>query len=475
MAGYGRSVAGTVAFEQHMSDQESLMWTLEADPVLRSSFANVTFLDRPVDAGRFRERMRRAIGVVPRLRQRVVETASPGNPSWVDDPLFDLDFQIRSVAVPAPGGDRAVLDLAALVSSDPFDHARPLWQFTLVEGLDGGRGAMIQKLHHSITDGEGGIRLSASFVDLERDATHALASDPGPRPTTDGSGAVDAMRRHVAAGARLPLELTRHAMSATLATVGDPRGAPARAGEALGGARAALRQIAVTEPARSPLWRERSLRRRIEVLRVPLAEAREVGERLGGTVNDWFVTGATGAAGAYHRAVGSPVDELRMAMPVSTRRASGATSTSGANSFTPTRVLVPAGIVDPALRFDAVRSALRVDRGERALGSVSRLVGMLSVLPAPVLTRVARQQVGTVDFTTSNLRGAPFPLYVAGARIEANHPVGPMAGTAFNLTTLSCDGSLDMGCVIDPAAVGDPALLLRCLVEAFAELRDARR
>ncbi len=136
---------------------------------------------------------------------------------------------------------------------------------------------------------------------------------------------------------------------------------------------------------------------------------------------------------------------------------------------------MPAGIVDPVARFDAVRDVLGRNRAEKAVAGVGRLAGLLSVLPTPVLARVARQQVGTVDFTTSNVRGAPFPLYIAGARIEANHPLGPLAGTAFNLTTMSCDGDLDMGCVIDAGAVTEPALLRRCIVAAFEELRSARR
>ena len=82
----------------------------------------------------------------------------------------------------------------------------------------------------------------------------------------------------------------------------------------------------------------------------------------------------------------------------------------------------------------------------------------------------ARQQVQTVDFATSNVRGAPFDLYIAGARIEGNFPIGPMAGTAFNLTTLSFGGHLDMGCVVDSAAIDDPALLRSCLVDAYDEL-----
>src|SRR5687767_5905378 len=125
-----------------MSDTEALMWALEDDPVLRSTFANVTFLDCTPDLQQFRERMLMAIEALPRLRQRVVDPPGIANPEWVDDPFFDLDYHVRRVAAPSPGDDRAVLDLAALASLDPFDRARPLWQFTLVEGLPDGRAAM---------------------------------------------------------------------------------------------------------------------------------------------------------------------------------------------------------------------------------------------------------------------------------------------------------------------------------------------
>jgi len=109
-------------------------------------------------------------------------------------------------------------------------------------------------------------------------------------------------------------------------------------------------------------------------------------------------------------------------------------------------------------------------KGEKAVGLVSSVAGVLAPLPAQVLTRFARQQVGTVDFTTSNVRGAPFDLFIAGAKIEGNYPIGPMAGTAFNLTTLSYAGKLDMGCVCDAAAIDDPDLLMSCLRSSYDEL-----
>jgi diacylglycerol O-acyltransferase / wax synthase len=468
-------------FERTMSDQEALMWALEQDPVLHSTFAQLTLLDRPPDTARFRERMARCTRLVPRLRQRVVDPIGGlGAPEWVDDPLFDLDFHVRHVRVPAPGTLRQLLDLAALLSSDPFDRARPLWQFIVIDGLADGTGALLAKLHHTITDGEGGVRLSAMFVDLERDPGEPPADPeevdpetPPEAPVAEGDGLgrnpVAAVADNLLGGVRGGLDLARRTLTGAGDAVAHPTTVPTRAADAIDASRSLFRQAAVTEPARSPLWGERSLRRRLEVLSISLDDVKRVAKALGGTVNDLFVTGAVGAAGAYHRAKGAPVEALRMAMPVSTRTDRG----SGGNAFAPTRLLVPTGIEDPVERFEAVRELVGVTRGERVLGITGGLATVLGALPSPLLVRLARQQVGTVDFTTSNVRGAPFELYIAGAKVLANHPLGPMAGTAFNLTTLSYKGQLDMGCLVDAAAVDDPALLRRCLVEAYDELLAA--
>jgi hypothetical protein len=91
-------------------------------------------------------------------------------------------------------------------------------------------------------------------------------------------------------------------------------------------------------------------------------------------------------------------------------------------------------------------------------------------LPTSLVTRLARTQAQTVDFATSNVRGAPIAMYVAGAKLLENYPVGPLGGVAFNLTLLSYLGSLDMGVNIDTAAVADPALLHTCLAGAFDDL-----
>src|SRR5688572_28585442 len=95
--------------DRRMSDVEALMWNLEKDPALASSFANVTILDRPPDVDRLKEKLAHAIKVVPRLRQRVVPAFGRlAPPEWQDDPGFDLDYHIRHIALPEPGTERTL-------------------------------------------------------------------------------------------------------------------------------------------------------------------------------------------------------------------------------------------------------------------------------------------------------------------------------------------------------------------------------
>ncbi len=165
------------------------------------------------------------------------------------------------------------------------------------------------------------------------------------------------------------------------------------------------------------------------------------------------------------------MDELRITMPVSTRTDASA----GGNAFTPTRVLLPVGIEDPVTRFAAIRERLEATKHERAMGIVGGLAGVANLLPTSVAVRLARQQVETVDFATSNVRGAPFPLFIAGARILANYPIGPTGGTAWNLTLMSYDGSLDMGLNADAVAVADPPGLRDAIAAEFDALMAAGR
>jgi WS/DGAT/MGAT family acyltransferase len=457
-------------FDRKMSDAEGLMWRLEKDPHLSSTFANVTVLDRPPDFEQLVRRMERAVYAVPRLHQRVQPApVNLSSPMWVDDPNFDIRYHVRHVSLPKPGTMRQLLDLASLMASDSFDRTRPLWQFAVVDGLRGGKSALVQKMHHTIVDGEGGVQLSMQFLDLERDAKELPPLDPEIIAAAEAAASaevvqVDLLHELLNGSLRVPITLMKQVRD----LLADPIGIPAAGSAAADTVRGVLHQLGETDAARSPLWTARSLRRRMEVLRAPFGATREAANRLGGTLNTAFLTAAAEAAGRYHREMGAPVDELRSSMAISTRTAS-----SGANAFSLARMLVPTGDMPIGERFAAIQTAAHEARDASASGSLDTVAAVAATLPTSVITRLARQQAQTVDFATSNVRGAPIPLYLAGAQLLENYPVGPLLGVAYNLTLLSYNHSLDMGVNIDTEAVTDPELLRRCLERAFKDLLSA--
>lgn len=453
--------------ESRMSELEALMWSLDADPHLRGTFANVTVLDRTPDHEYLRRKLGRAVAEIARLRQRVVPAIGRlAPPSWEEDPEFDLDHHLRWRTL---GSEEDLLTLAARIHQEPLDRDRPLWEFTVIDGLPDGRAAMIQKLHHTVTDGVGGLRLAERFLDLERSPTEPTdvptwAPSADPAPAGGGllgraAGTVGHLSRQVATAT---VDVARGAADALT----HPVQWPTLAADASETTRSLLRQAVTTDRARSPLWTERSLATRLEVLRVPFDPVKARAQDRGVTINDIFVTAACRAAATVHRDVGRPVDELRMAMPVSTRDDASAAG----NSFALTRTLVPVGVVDPAEHLLAVHDALTSVRKERAFHVIEQLAGLVNVLPTGAVVLAARRQAETVDFTTSNLRGAPFPVYFGGGRVVENYPVGPLGGTAFNLTMLSYAGELHLGLLVDEAAVADAGALRAALAVAFDEL-----
>src|SRR5437764_2359869 len=351
-------------FERRMSDAEALMWTIEKDPGLRSSFLQLTLLDKPPDFERFRRRMQRAVKVLPRLGQRVVPPPFRfAPPEWADDPSFDIDFHVRRLAVPPPGTERQLLDLAALIYEDAFDRARPLWQLTIVEGLEGGRAALFAKMHHTITDGVGGVRLSMQFLDIAPDAPDPEdVEEPARSPER---AVYDVVSEAVGHNVRRQLGVAQRGAAGTAGIVTHPERSVRLVNDLVATARSLWRQLGVVEPSRSPLWTgHRSLTRRFETLTVKLDDVKRAAKGLGGTVNDLYVTALAGGAAAYHRAKGADADQLRMTMPVNVRDDKSA----GGNAFSPARLLIPAGERDPAARFAAVHERLNVAKRERALG-----------------------------------------------------------------------------------------------------------
>ena len=475
-----------VTFQRRMSDFEALMWNVEKDPWLNPSGGMVVVCDQPPDIEDFRQRIIYAAAQIPRLRERVVPGLGRFSPPhWAPDPEFDLDNHLRHVALPAPGSLRQLYDLAARLMQDPFDRTRPLWLFVVVDGVEGGRGALFAKLHHTIADGYAALRLAEHYLTLERDAPTPPEVDlprlvreslDEDRAESRGGGGLGGAGASAVSTARhlwrRQLGRARRVAGEVILWGADPRrplDLAARAAATVGDVRSQVGQGGGL-PGGSPLWRKRSRHRHFDVLRVPLPSMSATAKALGGSINDVFVTGAVLGAIRFHQQRETPLEALNISFVVSTRDSGGPDS----NAFAPRRVQVPAGPMTVEERFGAIRAILAAGRGGASGGgAMGSVAGIANLLPTSVVTGVARSQTAGMDFATSNIRGAPIPTYVSGSRVLWTGTLGPVAGTAFNLTALSYDGSFDIGVHADPEAVGDPDDLLRCLESGFEELLAA--
>lgn len=455
-------------FESRMSDADALMWTIEKDPLLRSTITSVAVLDTSPDPDRLRDVVERASRLVPRLRQRVVSNPlSVAPPRWEVDPNFDLDFHLRRVRVAGPGTLRDVLDVAEPVAMQGFDRARPLWELTTVEGLEDGRAAVVLKVHHAITDGVGGVKLAMHLFDLDREG-----ADRGPLPPEPPVDVLNRGRRLLDAvdhERRRQLGILKRSAGTVAGAVGalagDPPGAIRRAVET--GSSVGRLLAPATEPL-SDVMADRSLSVRFDALRYPLADLKAAAKAAGGKLNDAFVAAVCGGMARYHRRHGSSVRALRMTMPINIR--TDQTADLAGNQFAPARFAVPLHLDDPVERMRAVRELVAQQRGEPALALAEPLAAVLYRLPATLSTGLFGSMLRGVDFVTSNVPGVPVPVFLAGARMEAQFPFGPMTGSAANLTLLSYVDEVQVGVNTDPAAIPDGDVFLGCLEEGFAEV-----
>jgi WS/DGAT/MGAT family acyltransferase len=450
-----------------MSDADALMWHIEKDPILRSTIVAVGILDRSPDWARLRERYHRASLAIPRFRQRVLSPPMRiGPPRWAYEPDFDLDFHLQRFTLPAPGSHRQLLDAIAPIAQSSFDRARPLWETTVLEGLEGGRAAMVMKVHHSVTDGVGGVELLTHLVDLERDAPERLKNPPAPAAEHFQRGGLiresmmHTTRRWMGIGSRVPSTMVNTTTSAVRNPLGSALGAAATVksiGKALAPATAPM----------SPIMTQRGMGRWLGTFDVALDDLKRAAKAAEGSLNDAFVAGACGGLARYHERHGAVVDELRMTMPINIRTEDA--STAG-NQFAPARFPVPMHIEDPIERMRAIRKLVIEWRGEPALGLTGTLAGVLNRLPTQATTALFGGMLKCVDFVTSNVPGAPVPVFVAGAGVERFYAFGPPSGAGVNVTLMSHVDQCCIGVVVDTAAVPDPEVLLGDLRMGFDEV-----
>jgi diacylglycerol O-acyltransferase / wax synthase len=458
---------GSEQFDLHMTDADALMWNVEKDPTLRSTIVTVLTLDRSPDWGALIERVERGTRLIPRLRQRVVTPLlRVGPPYWSADPNFDLSYHLRRIRAPEPGNFGGVLDVARNAAMAGFDRARPLWEYTVVDGLAGGGSAMVIKVHHSMTDGVGGMKLLMMLFDLEREPAapgpdEALEDLPVFAPLGLVGRSLDHRRRRALGIAQRGL---LSAVGAARAIARDPQGVLREAARA---GRSVASFLAPATVPRSPIIGARSLARRLGTLDVPLDDLKRAAKAVGGSLNDAFLAAVVGGLERYHDRHGYAPEDLRMVMPINLR---GDGAPLGGNHFTPARFLVPLQIADPAERMRALGQLARAVRDQPAVALTDTLAMVLNQLPTQLTTAFFGAMLKGSDFVTSNVPGSPFPLYVAGAELERLYPFAPLSGTAANIALLSHCDTCCIGINTDAVAVPDTADFVKSIEAGFGEV-----
>ncbi len=407
------------------------------------------------------------------LRQRALRVPlGLHHPVWVDDPDFELDDHLSRASLPTPGGRSELDAFVAAAMSRPLDRDRPLWEMYVVEGLAGGRTALIAKVHHAILDGVSGTSMLAAFLDLNpRERVVTLPDgtwDPEPMP-----GGVR-MLRYAASGISHQPARVLSAINAGVEAVAD-----------LGMHNRELQDRAESPPPaffsapQTSLNGTVSNRKRFSSMSFSLNDAKLIRRVFGCTVNDVILAGV---AGGLRRVIGGRGEELARSLvamvPVSTRDA-GLGHELG-NRISGMLVSLATDLDDPVQRLGAIAASTRVAKEQEQLHR-GRLLGDLAQIAAPgLVSRLARAVVGTKLFdrvrppfnvTVSGLKGPDFPLFCAGSRVVALHPVGPIAeGVGLNVTVLSYIDQLHFGLFACRKLLPELEVLAAAVDEALGEL-----
>lgn len=406
---------------------------------------------------------------VRRYRQRARQTPfSLTRPTWVDDPHFSIEYHVRHTAVPSPGTDEQLRTLFGRVMSQRLDLERPLWELWLVDGLSDGRWALISKVHHALVDGISGNDLLEMLLDRDPDAVHPPAEPWTPEPEPSSLALV------ASAGASLahvPVELGQ----ALARALRDPTGS-ARSGavRAYGLLQAGRRVASPTSILNGPL----SPHRRWGWARAALADAKQVKNAAGCTVNDVVLAAIAGAFHAYltHRGEVVTGDVVRSLVPVSIHTPDHAGRLG--NHVTAMFADLPVGVDDPLERLAAVAAQMTELKGSGMAVGVEAMVDAADFVPPTLMALGARVAVSTgqrvVNAVTTNIPGPQYPLHCLGRRMTAMYPFIPIGeGVRVSIGIVSYDGQLTFGVTGDYDAFPDLDLLCEGIERSLAQLVEA--
>jgi WS/DGAT/MGAT family acyltransferase len=426
----------------------------------------IAVLDGPLALDALWRHVEARLPALPRYTQRALSVPlSLGHPSWAEDPRFDLRNHLQRWALPSPGGQHELTAMVATLLAQPLDRDRPLWEMHLIEGLDDGRSALFQKVHHCMIDGLAGAQLLEALLDADPNARDL----PPPRtqaPPIPGLGervgraVVDTLWGRTRAALRLA----------------DAVWKPAKAREALSQLRnaawSALRLASADIPT-MPWNASIGARRILHFTRLPMEGVRSVRVLRGGTVNDVVLTVLAGGLHRYLRSAGVRTRglELTALVPVSLRSANEAKALGNRISA----MLVPLAL-DPnheVPRLAATQAVTERLKKDGSWAGIDALLGTFDELPPPLVAAFGRSMgVGRLaNLIATNVPGPRESRYLCGIHVDGLYPIVPIIdGIGLGIAVFSYDGALHIGLNADATLVPDIEKLGQGVEEAFCDL-----
>jgi diacylglycerol O-acyltransferase len=422
--------------------------------------------DGGIDIGMIRAAYAANLHRIPRYRQKLLWIPIENRPVWVDDPDFNLDYHVRHVSLPRPGGEDELRHVASRILANHLDRRRPLWEIWVVEGIEHGRFAIIAKTHHCMVDGSAGVEAAQLLLSPSPDAEIGEPEPWRPRAIpTRQQLAVDEAWRY----ATLPLRALRGLAEfrEEAEDVGAEIGARARA---LRDFFSSTTSLASDTPINGPLGPHR----RFDWLNMALADVKEVRRKLECTVNDVFLATVTGACREYLRDRGVRLDDIvfRASTPVSLR--SEDDHSQSGNRVSSWFVDLPVAEVDRRAQVDAIHEETqRLKESRQAMG-MDMLMAAAEFAPSGILALGAGMASGPVNIIVTNVPGPQFPLYMLGGRLLAMIPQVPLIeNIGLGIALMSYDGGVFWGFTADYDLVPDLDHFIDLIERSFADLAAA--